>query len=84
MTGDPESEEGTPVTFTVPISEPFARAAAKALKELRELAANALPDEIGGPDSPFRREAAAFDALPEPTREARRSMHAMILDLAPL
>lgn len=84
MTDDPGPEEGTPVSFTVPISEPFARAAAKVLKDLRELAANAFPDEIGGPDSPFRREAAAFDALPEPTREARRSMHAMILDLAPL
>ncbi|MFD8685359.1 hypothetical protein [Streptomyces sp. NPDC059651] len=84
MTGDPEPEDGTPITFTEPISEPFARAAAKVLKDLRELATDAFPDETGGPDSPFRREAAAFDALPEPTREARRSMHAMILNLVPL
>lgn len=84
MTDEPEPEDGIPVTFTVPITEPFARAAAAVLKDMRELAANAFPDEIGGPDTPFKREAAAFDALPEPTREARRSMHAMILDLGSL
>lgn len=84
MTEDPEPEGGIPVTFTVPITEPFAQAAAAVLKDMRELAANAFPDEIGGPDTPFKREAAAFDALPEPTREARRSMHSMILDVGPL
>ncbi|MDX3712744.1 hypothetical protein PV733_28155 [Streptomyces europaeiscabiei] len=84
MTDDSAPADGTPVTFAVPISEPFARAAAQVLKDLRELAAGAFPEEVGGPDAPFRRDAAAFDAQSEPTREARRSMHGMIFDLAQL
>ncbi|MFJ6703471.1 MULTISPECIES: hypothetical protein [unclassified Streptomyces] len=84
MTDQAEAEDGIPITFTVPVSEPFAQAAAAALKDLRELAANAFPDEVGGPDAPFRRDAAAIDAQPEPIREARRSMLGMIFDLAQL
>ncbi|MFJ4517467.1 hypothetical protein [Streptomyces sp. NPDC088816] len=84
MTDQPGIEDGIPVTFTVPITEPFARAAAQFLKGIRELVTNGFPEGVGGPESPFRRDAAAFDALPEPTREARRSMQGMIFEIVQL
>ncbi|MFI8768899.1 hypothetical protein ACIGN6_28880 [Streptomyces sp. NPDC053792] len=84
MTEETGPPEGTPVTFEVPINELFARVSAQFLKDIRELVTDGFPKEFGGPQSQLQRDAAAFEALPEPTRGARRSMQGMIVQTVQL
>ncbi|MFH8566856.1 hypothetical protein [Streptomyces sp. NPDC017993] len=84
MTDQPVSEDGVPISFAVPISEPFAQAAAQVLKDVRELADDGFPDSMEGAGTPFSREAESFWSLPDPVGEARRSMLGLILELGQL
>ncbi|MET7983032.1 hypothetical protein [Streptomyces sp. NPDC005281] len=81
----PEGE--TVRLFTVPITEEFANEAAAILERYRELADDALrvkdPEAFDkNANSPFHKEAAEIEALGEPLRSERGSLHGLLLEIA--
>jgi hypothetical protein len=75
--------------FTVPITEEFAQEAAAVLARFRDLADDTL--RVKDPEafeqdttSLFRRETAEIDALSDPLRTERHSLHGLLLETADL
>ncbi len=85
-----EMPEGEAIRlFTVPITEEFAQEAAAILARFRDLVDDALRVKDAeafaqNTNSLFHREGTELDALSEPLRTERRSLHSMLLDTADL